>query len=320
MTTRSRYAPIALVVGLLAATAVAFVVTERLKLTPAPIRGPIEVTKVFSPDCECDTDTATISFVLRRPDVIGIDVVDSHDRLVRELVRRSSRRGRVTVYWNGRIESGAPAVEGTYRPRVHLARNKRTILMPNRIVVDVTPPQGEARARPPVGDLTRRGRAGGSSRRSSTGPTRPRRSSLYVDGIRRTLKRGTRSRGTIEWDGRIDGSAVPPGRYRITIGATDVAGNVSAPSRGVEVLVRYVALGRRFFRVAPKGTVAVTVRADAESFRWRLGNRSGTGRTGLFRVTAPRRPGRYALVVTVHGHGARATVVVRPPKKKRATP
>jgi hypothetical protein len=190
--------------------------------------------------------------------------------------------------------------------------------MPNRIVVDVTPPRVKlVRARPSVISPDGDGRA--DRLRVDYLADEAAQVSLYVDGVRRTLKRGTRSRGAIEWDGRLDGAGAPPGHYRITIGATDVAGNVSRPSRAADVLVRYVVLGRRLFHVAPGGAVVVTVRADAESFRWRLGKRTGTGKTGLFRVSAPRRVGRFPLLVTVHGHSARATVIVRATKKRAAT-
>ncbi len=36
--------------------------------------------------------------------------------------------------------------EGRYRPRVHLASERRTIVLPNPIRVDVTPPQIELRS------------------------------------------------------------------------------------------------------------------------------------------------------------------------------
>src|SRR5262249_18924007 len=65
-----RFAPAALVAVLLVATAAAFAYTERLKLTPSPILGTLVPTKVFSPVCECPTDTAQITFRLRRRDPV----------------------------------------------------------------------------------------------------------------------------------------------------------------------------------------------------------------------------------------------------------
>jgi hypothetical protein len=45
--------------------------------------------------------------------------------------------------------------------------------------------------------------------------------------------------------------------------------------------------------------------------RWRLGNRSGTGKNHLV-LRAPKQPGRYRLTVGVGDHKATAIVVVGP--------
>ena len=72
----ARFAPAALVAALLAATALAFVYTESLKLTPSPILGTRVLPKVISPVCDCPTDSAVISFRLREADVLDIDLID----------------------------------------------------------------------------------------------------------------------------------------------------------------------------------------------------------------------------------------------------
>jgi hypothetical protein len=313
VTKRSRYAPAVLVAGLLAATAVAFVVTERLKLTRAPIRAVVVSPKVFAPACDCETDVVSIGFVLRRADVVGLEIVDDEGNAVRELVRDSPRKaGPVAIFWNGRIDSGAPAFEGVYRPRLRLRRDRRTILMPNRIRVDRTPPRvvlvsvDNARISPD-GDGRRDRVAIGYK------VDEPAQVALFVEGVRRTLKQGVGSAGRIGWDGRINGDAAKPGRYEVTLVATDVAGNVGRATRVAPVDVRYVALRRRFFSVLPGGAVSVLVEADARSFRWKLGARSGMARTGRLRVRAPLQPGRFTLTVSVGTHRARAAVVVRRP-------
>ncbi len=102
----TKYAPAALVAVLLAATTVAFVYTEKLKLTPSPIVGTL-VDKVFSPVCDCATDTARISFVLRKSDRLDVAIVDRAGTIVRELARgQSERRGRVAFVWDGRDDPG----------------------------------------------------------------------------------------------------------------------------------------------------------------------------------------------------------------------
>ena len=60
-----------LIATLLVATAVAFVVSERVKLEKSPILGP-RVTPVYSPVCECPNRHAAISFRLSRPDTLGV--------------------------------------------------------------------------------------------------------------------------------------------------------------------------------------------------------------------------------------------------------
>ena len=102
----SRLAPAALVAALLVATSVAFVVTEKLKLTRNPIVGP-RVDKVFSPVCDCATDSAAIRFRLRRPDRVSVEIVDSDGDVIRELARnRPQGRAPVSYVWDGRDGDG----------------------------------------------------------------------------------------------------------------------------------------------------------------------------------------------------------------------
>jgi hypothetical protein len=105
-------APAALVAALLVATSAAFVVTEKLKLTRNPIVGP-RVDKLFSPVCDCGTDTASITFRLRKPDRVTVDVIDSKGDVVRELARRRPQ-GRVAFpyVWDARGGDGAVVAEG----------------------------------------------------------------------------------------------------------------------------------------------------------------------------------------------------------------
>ena len=135
-----RYAPAALVAALLVATALAFAYTEQLKLTPSPIIR-TTVTKVFSPVCRCETGTAAVAFSLRTADRVEIDIVRGRSDVVRRLiVDRAYPKGRLEVTWNGRDDTGDVVPEGAYKPRVKLARQHRTIVLPNVIRVDATAP------------------------------------------------------------------------------------------------------------------------------------------------------------------------------------
>ena len=310
----ARFAPAALVAALLVATGAAFAYTERLKLTRSPIGRPVAVDKVFSPVCECPSDVATIRFRLREADRLTVAIVRSGGAVVRELVRnRREPAGDVLVVWDGRDDAGAVVPEGSYRPRVRLLEGRRTITLPNPIRVDTTPPRFELVAvRPrvvsPDGD-GRRDRVRARYRLSE-----PAQVSLFVDGQRRGLKRGRQEEGTIEWNGRDEGSFVREGVYAITLGARDAAGNAAARPRPRRVLVRYVALGRDRIPVPAGARFAVLVVSDAARVEWRLGARRGTARPGTLRLRAPLQPGRFTLTVTASGHAARAAVLVQGPR------
>jgi hypothetical protein len=292
---------------LIGGTAAAFAVTQGLKLERSPILAP-RIDKVFSPVCDCETRVADIEFRLRAPDRVRLEIVRG-ETVVRELVAGERlRRGTVRYTWNGRDDHGRFVPEGVYRPRVHLDDQRRTIVLPNDMRVDTTPPDSIAlaarpRAISPDGD----GR-GDRVRIAYRFPERAH-ALLIVDGRRQTFTRRSRPAGSLTWDGRIAGTVVSPGRHLLELYAQDVAGNVGGPT-AVPVSVRYVELARRAVRVRPGRRVRLRVAADA-AVHWRLGGRTGTAKPGLLVLPAPAKPGRYALVVGVGAHRDRAVVVVR---------
>jgi hypothetical protein len=124
-----------LVLALLGGTAAAFAVTERLKLVPTPIIAPY-VTPAFSPTCGCDTRSAVVRFKLRDGDRLTVTIVNAGGQAVDMLAEDLERpAGSVSFEWDGRGAS-----EGTYRARVHFARGRRTITIPNATRLDTTPP------------------------------------------------------------------------------------------------------------------------------------------------------------------------------------
>jgi FlgD Ig-like domain len=306
----ARFAPAALVAALLVATALAFAYAESLKLTRSPILG-TKVTKVFSPVCDCSTDIASIEFRLRKGDVVDVEVVDSARSVVRALAtRQPAAKGPVEFVWNGRDDEGAVVPDGAYQPRVRLERQHRTILLPNPMRVDSTPPSIEiASVKPRVFSPDGDGRADRTV--VSYRADEPVRATLYVDGAARVVKRGQRQRGEIAWSGRVNGRPLPRGLYELAVGATDVAGNVGVRTDPRRVAIRYVALGRDRIVSAPGRRVAVRVAADARRLRWTLGRRAGVTTPGTLALRAPLQPGRYTLTVTARGMRARAAVIVR---------
>ncbi len=297
--------------ALLVATGLAFVYTESLKLTKSPIVGTRVLPKVISPVCDCPTDSAFISFGLRNADLLDVEIIDSSGNVVRTLAHRESQpRGPVRFVWRGKNDAGGVVPEGLYRPRIKLRRQHRTIVLPNPVRVDTTPPTvAMTRLTPrvfsPDGD-GRKDRVVAGYRVDE-----PARVSLYVDGVRAVLKKGRATSGTIGWSGRKIGEPLPQGVYALSLGAADVAGNEGRRTRARAVVIRYVALGRTRIETTPGARFAVLVLTDAARVTWKLGARAGVARPGTLRLRAPLQPGRFTLTVTANGKSARAAVVVR---------
>lgn len=307
-----RFPQILVVLALLSATAAAFAVTERLKLERSPITG-TRVDKVFSPVCECARDVAVISFRLRRPAAVTVDVLDAGGRRVRTLVRgREERPGRVSYTWDGRDDAERIVPEGSYRPRVTLAEHGRTIVLPNPIRVDTTAPRIRIvrvfpRVFSPDGDR-RRDRV--TVRYQADEPAR---AMVLIDGRRRALGKLRPDGGRLAWFGRIAGRPVAPGLYELRLRAIDRAGNRSTRTRAVIVRVRYVALARNRIEVAAGRRFSVRVSTDARSYRWLFAGERGVERSRVLVLRAPAEPGSYTLYAVVGGRAARARITVVEP-------
>ncbi len=301
-----------IVLALLGATAAAFAVTERLKLEKSPITG-TRVDKVFSPVCECARDVSVISFRLRKPGTVTVDVLDSGGDPVRTLVRdRRELAGRVSYTWDGRGEAGRVVEEGIYRPRVRLRQNGRTIVLPNPIRVDTTPPTiSLRRAFPrlfsPDGD--------GNVDRVTVEYEidEPARAMMLVNGRRRVLSKFRETKGRLLWFGRIGGQPVRPDDYEIRLRAFDLAGNRSARSRAIAVRLRYVEFVRDRVEVVAGERFGIGVATDADVYRWLFDARRGKFRKRVLVLRAPDDPGTYAVYVVVGRWADRAEVVVTEP-------
>jgi flagellar hook capping protein FlgD len=302
----------ATLVGLLIATAAAFAITERLKLVKSPVTG-THISKVFSPTCSCARGKANISIKLRHGDTVTIEILDSKLRSIRLLVgSQPVPRGRSVFRWDGRTNFGERAPEGVYRVQIHLDRQHRTILFPNRIVLDISPPK-VLDARPsrlqfsPDGDQL--GDAVSIRYRLSK-----RAAALVYLGDRRIIRSHSKKlEGSVVWTGRLDGTVLKPGTYTLTVGAVDLAGNVTPAAERVRVRVeiRYIALASSRIVAGAGQLVDVGVSTDAERYAWQIGARKGTWSGPVLPVRAPTTRGRYTLTVTYRGHRDRAAVIVR---------
>ena len=303
--------------GLLVASAAAFAITEHLKLIKSPLydpqvtNGTVNSAAVFSPVCHCATDKAAISFKLRRSDSVTVTIVDSGRNVVDTLKTGfSMAKGRsVTFTWDGRTTAGTVAPDGSsYHPQVKLTNARRTILMPNRIVVDTVAPKVLS-ASDGAGILIAGGHHGISVR---YGFSEKAQASVYLRGRRVVLGRRSRSSATVKWNGGADGNPLPPGRYVLEVAAVDTAGNETPPAgrKRVVVTIRYIALSETAIHVAAGARFTVKVRTGAPQYTWRFAGAHGAEKKPPLHLHAPAHRGRYRLVVSEHGHSATALVIV----------
>jgi FlgD Ig-like domain len=228
----TRWGPALVVVGLLAATAVAFATTERQKLEKTPFAA-IRVDDELSPVCGCDTDTATIGLRFRRTHLVTVEILDSAGRVVRTLAREREVHGVVLLLWNGRAAHGRRVPDGEYVPRVTLDSGQVKTL-PNPIRVDsVAPRAGLVFYRPRV--LRRRSKPRVVITYTVSEPAHV---LLYVDGRRELVGGAKALRSKVEWFARRSGRRLRRGRYRLRLAAVDLAGNVGPRSKPFVVRVR----------------------------------------------------------------------------------
>jgi hypothetical protein len=300
----ARFLPALVVVALLGGSAAAFSVAERLKLE----RSPIIDTKVDKEVSPTAGTPAEIAFRLRKADRLTLAIVDGDGDVVRELVRsREVRKGAHTFRWRGRDDSGTPVPDGSYKPRVHLADEGRTILLPNPIRVDAEAPSIS------LAGLNRRVFSPDGDYRFDYLKVRyrlsePARAILLANG-RLVVKSKFFNRRVLTWTGRAAGLPRRPGRYRMQLRAVDRAGNMSVPTPVFVVRIRYIALARHVIRAPAGGRIVVRVATDAHTYTWRIGSRRGrVTKRRLSLAAGP--PGRYRLVVSERGHRAHAVVLV----------
>jgi len=215
---------------LLAATATAFAVTQRLKLEPSPI-SQTRVSGIFSPVCRCASKAASIEFSLRKADHIRVAVRTGSGEVT--VAEGSFARGDVKVRWDGRDASGELVPDGIYYPFVQLRRAGRTIDLPNPIRVDTLRPSIRiTRLRPRVF------RPGTEKLTVSYRVSEHAHALLFVDGRLRVFTASKRLRYLLHWSGKVHGHAIRPGRHELKLVAEDLAGNRSAPTPVVVVRVR----------------------------------------------------------------------------------
>ena len=299
----------AVVLALLAATALAFVITEGAKLEKSPVMG-TKVDPLFSPS-GVTQKTAHVKFRLRTRERIEVWIQDGDGTRVRVLQapRTFARGARLDLVWNGFSDNGLLVPDGVYTPVVKLIRSHRVLVLPSPITLDTKPPVITVR-HPQYPILSPDGDGRRDSFTVAYRINERGHGFLAVRGTRVEFTKSQKPTGELHWNGKLKGRAVLPGRYVMTVGARDQAGNESKPYPFAIAQVRYIALGRDRVVVPPGGKFALRVSTDAPTVQWKLRGRSGTQRTGTLHFTAPKSVGVYRLYVTAGSHAARCTVVV----------
>jgi hypothetical protein len=302
----------AVLIGLLIGTAVAFGITEKLKLEKSPVFGTL-ISSRIAPRCGCATAAARIRFKLRHSDSLSVTVLDSAHRRVDAVAASKPVHAGINVFhWNGRTDEGKLAPDGSYYVELHLERQHRTLLLPNQLVLDTIAPRVES------AEAQRSSFSPDGDHQADSVAIRYRLSEqgfvyAYVGGHRIVRGRFHRPVGVFSWAGTLGSRRLPPGTYVVSVGAVDLAGNgTPAGERArVRVTLRYIRLASHRLSVPPGGTVAIGVSTDAKRYGWRLGSRHGAGHGTVLKIVAPIVPGRYRLLVTEQGHSDHAFVVVR---------
>jgi hypothetical protein len=292
--------------GLLLACAAAFAVTEHLKLIKSDVYA-THVDKVFSPTCRCPTDTAMINFTLRKADTLTVSIVDRDGNPIDTLASNVSEpAASVTFRWDGRTSDGTVAPDGLYHPQIALSQ--RTIVMPNLIAVDTTTPTITSATLTGDPVIT----PGGHPAIIRYVLGQKAHAALYVNGRRIVQSRSIQPNNVVKWFGKVDGKALPAGTYSLSVGAVDLAGNETPPSKRKTVAVQIadIAVGRMPAGVAPGARFTVSVRTGAQSFSWTFAGAHGTSTDKKLQLRAPSQPGQYRLVVSEHGHSASTVVTV----------
>lgn len=299
--------------ALLVATAAAFAVTERLKLTKSALTNGTRISRSFSPVCGCERRRANIRVVLRKADTVDVTMVDAHGHQVATLaVADPLPRGAAKFHWDGHTDAGARAPDGSYQVKIHFERQHQTITVPNKILLDTTVPSVEdASAVPdtfsPDGDH----QADHTELRWAF--SKPAHAAFYLDGRRILFTHKHPQRGETTWNGFAHDRLLRAGTYTLEVGGVDAAGNATPVAQrvAIRVTIRYIVLANRRLAARAGRPFEIGVSTDAKRYDWQLGKRKGVASGSVLKLRAPSAPGAYTLTVAEHGHVDRARVVVR---------
>jgi hypothetical protein len=299
----------AIVLALLAATAVAFAITEGAKLEHSPILR-TRVSPIFSPDGKIKP-VAHIAFRLRTRERLSAWIENSDGRRVSTLLTNQTfpRGSKLDLVWDGVADNGIVQPDAVYMPVVKLERSHRTIVLPSPIELDTKVPVITVH-HPLYPLLSPDGDGRRDEFRVPYTLSEPAHAILSVRGRRVEFTLRQKTKGELVWNGRLKGRPAHPGRYLLTVSARDIAGNVAKGFPFAIAQVRYLTLARDRVVVKPGGGFALRVSTDYPTVNWRLHRAGGVQRRGTLHFRAPKAAGVYRLYVFAGTHAAKCSVVV----------
>ena len=137
----------------------AFFVAQKLKSSPSVVQGFTLRWPVISPNHDGRNDAQRIRFRLKTADVADVAIVDDQGDVVKEVASGlhldAYRYPSPSPVWDGTTSDGDPAPDGTYRVRITLRDQGRSVILQDAFRVDRTPPTvrvvvGRARKRHPA--------------------------------------------------------------------------------------------------------------------------------------------------------------------------
>jgi flagellar hook assembly protein FlgD len=326
--------------ALVIATFGAFFVAQRLKNAPSIVQQ-FTLTPFFSPNHDGRYDRAYVNFKLKRTDDVTVSMIDREGDEVRVLAddQRLPAYTPTRFAWDGRTDAGTRAPDGSYRVRITLRREGRSVTIARKVRLDVTPPRPRVVSIGPAKDVGPELLPlpdGGEADVHLQAPGRKPVIRLFKTGPGPTrlvetkpLPDGTK---VWHWNGLTDsGRPVSPGTYLVSIETRDQAGNrgVSPPlnRRGLPVatygakLPGHGGITVRYLGVAPPATATLAgdpveffVDARHKPWRWSLRRVGSSEATPSRRKTSARvrlhAPGRESGVYLMQVRTATRTTTV----------
>jgi hypothetical protein len=302
--------------ALVVATFGAFFVTQRLKRTPPAVQA-VRAVPLFSPNSDGRKDRARVSFTVKASDDVTVDVITTQGDRVRRLADDRPLRAyrRISLTWDGRDDARRTAPDGTYRYRVALRREGRSVTLPVTVVKDTVAPRPQVLSIGPTVPSPELfpNRQGEPMRVRLAVPGRDPGVVVYRTDTPRpelVLEHPLAPGATTwTWDGTGEGGrSLPSGTYLVAVRSRDKAGNIGTSPDPLPPHPAYGARlpGKGGVQIASLAAAAPTVPVEATSQAGFLVVSAGRHFTWTVRRAGEPDP-------RSHGGGTRARIDLRAP-------